>query len=88
MSQHGQHLVAAVHTQHPKPCRYEDYPTDVLMAALEDFNKTSGNTALAAYTERGGPPEDRPRISAALEIFMAVPHEEQAELVREVQGYD
>lgn len=84
-------LVAVVHTHHPTPCRYEDYPSDLLMALVVDFNKTSGLTAFDRWSKRpaegDSEPVPRPTVSAALEVFMAAPIEDQIDLVLNAQGY-
>lgn len=85
-------LVESVHTHHPRPCRYEDFPFDLLMKLVVDFNEWSGLNKFDRWPVEGDvvPLErtERPTLRAQLEVFMAAPIDDQNELVSQAQGYE
>jgi hypothetical protein len=85
-------LERTVSANHPVPCRFDIYPTDILVAYCDTFMEQSGLRAADRFDarkfERLEEPVEAPRLSARVALFMAMPRKEQAELVERAMTDD
>lgn len=72
----NQRAIGGPTADHPVPCGWEDYPTDVLVEALRDF------TAWAEFDDRHNTTGHH-----ALRTFAELPRARQRELVVEAQAF-